>query len=397
MKKFAFVLIILSFLVLLLSNLYVNAFDKSLYSLAARGKTQALEKKLLIDNQLDKNPDEIFFALSMSLQKNQAGSFEILLNHIDKNNLEISIPLSQLPASDDFLEILFNKMDNTTLFIDALKSQRFDIAKIILEREMELDLEKLNALEAIDTDLSDVQSTVNFLVLSAYYEDEYESMMYDVLYVVSEILEMDISLNKFIDPRSLITFCIDTNNYIGTKNYELLELLIREGYTDHLSYGLPRAASSRDTQLIKYLVENGATLDGEFGAEALLAYNDIDVIKTFIDLGIELTDDKINNVVNNILYKSVFYGEKEIIELFLTNGIDVNRPLRDSNQTMILLATETLNPEIVEFLLKNGASVDDSFIKTADYIIRDIKNNKLDWFDIGNKRKCDEILNMLSE
>ena len=74
----------------------------------------------------------------------------------------------------------------------------------------------------------------------------------------------------------------------------------------------------------------------------------------------QAVDKAIGNLqtaANELLRTAVYYGKFDGVERAIAAGADANTIMLDNGQTVLMRAAESMNPEIVEKLIKAGADV----------------------------------------
>lgn len=183
----------------------------------------------------------------------------------------------------------------------------------------------------------------------------------------TKIISIDI-LNrfyKFFEEQSIEKF--DENS----DSYQFFKFVNEIGLTKIGERQIPilhRACIYDNFNLIKYLLETGSNINvinhlGQNAALCYLQYNsivNINILKLFVEKGINI-NHRANNGRNAILIASKKY-RNDIIEYFISLGLSVNS-VDWLNQSCIFLATQSSNPETIQFLYEHGADPD---IKNAN-------------------------------
>ncbi|KNY27455.1 ankyrin repeat domain-containing protein [Pseudobacteroides cellulosolvens] len=140
---------------------------------------------------------------------------------------------------------------------------------------------------------------------------------------------------------------------------------------------------------LEYLFKKGAEPKSK---KALRLLNDAvdagnyDIVKFLIDKGVPV--DK------NIL-GSHYTGNRKIAELLIKKGADVNPAWieGDSFELPLIRAISMLDPDMVDFWIKNGAKTDTEEYPHEVFIekCRETSSRNYEWFDFINKDKCRRI------
>lgn len=106
-----------------------------------------------------------------------------------------------------------------------------------------------------------------------------------------------------------------------------------------------------------------------FPFEKYCEKNNIKKIKKLIDEG--LSPNSKDNSYNSLLAIAVDNNNLDVVKLLIENGANVNYSGSLSNRTPLIRASKRTYPEIIEYLLEKGADidiVDDSGNKAIDYL-----------------------------
>lgn len=148
---------------------------------------------------------------------------------------------------------------------------------------------------------------------------------------------------------------------VQTGNVKMVELLLNAGANVHVRENeggtvIDVAAMEGHTEIVKLLLEYGAQLSNKYEAafeNALYAKN-MDLMELLLQI-----DADVNRVFNGatILQRSIEMGELEIVDFLVKNGAIVN-DFREEVEPPIIHAVAMQRLGIVKYLLEQGAYVD---------------------------------------
>jgi len=117
----------------------------------------------------------------------------------------------------------------------------------------------------------------------------------------------------------------------------------------------PLIGYARSLKVVKFLVENGASLE-EPGilSGPCVYYGNMSVLKYFIERGADINSK--GDLGMTPLYASVFFYNLKFMVMLLKRGVDVNAK-NDEGETALMLAVKNGYDEMVKILLRFGADV----------------------------------------
>jgi len=187
----------------------------------------------------------------------------------------------------------------------------------------------------------------------------------DFFDIAKKIVDKGGSVNSISQTGPTPLSCASGKNSCSTA---LMDFLIKKGAkinptNKYARTPLIEAVSSNCIEKVKYLVENGATInqksDGAGGvsplSEALWETN-FEITKYLVDNGADVNIQKDNG--DTALLEAV-WNEKNLnaVDLLIQKGADVNKT-NDDKQTPLLKAIQYNHYDIAVLLLKNGAGTD---------------------------------------
>lgn len=180
--------------------------------------------------------------------------------------------------------------------------------------------------------------------------------------IFKAIMNKDISNIKFIlySDKNAVNIKKGNGNtalHIAADNgyYDIAKLLISSGADlDNKNNGnrspLFYAMRSGHLDIVHVLVDNGAEIT--LGEAATCGF--IDLIKQHITEGVDLND---NDLGVPLLHSATFGGQKEITELLIENGANINLIENNSGFTPIFYAIINNHEDVIDLLIKNGAEL----------------------------------------
>ena len=174
--------------------------------------------------------------------------------------------------------------------------------------------------------------------------------------------------------------------------FHKIDMLVKLGVNVNAMYGaksaLKLAMEEQNSKITNFLREQGASeiFDNEKANELGVklceicgrkyADTNISEIKELIDMGADVNAKSGNGQVTALIKASV-NGYKEIVEVLIQNGADVNAKDID-NRTALMRASYNNYNEIVELLLQNGADVNvkDIDSRTTALMEASLRGNK---------------------
>lgn len=137
---------------------------------------------------------------------------------------------------------------------------------------------------------------------------------------------------------------VDQNNMIGI-NY----CMDRGANINEL---LVKSIDTSNVNLIKYFLGIGANVQTihVFSITELLCFNTciIDILSLLLDYGWDLTSN-----INYLAARGIIYGKLDLLKYLVKMGLDIHH----DNDDLLILATNNLNTNIVNYLLEGGANI----------------------------------------
>lgn len=160
-------------------------------------------------------------------------------------------------------------------------------------------------------------------------------------------------------------------------NLEIIKLLVRYGADINAidNYGIPvisRAVLSRDINIIRFMIDNGADIESAESPDKGSQYNPIDllyypiiegrldIVKLLLENGAKVS---LEDRPGNVLSTTVARGNLHMAQFLIEYGIDVNARSHGGKTALFFSKTRRMT----QFLIDNGAEVnakDDDFIIT---------------------------------
>ena len=137
---------------------------------------------------------------------------------------------------------------------------------------------------------------------------------------------------------------------------------------------------NNDFLAVKKYIKDGASLDDENeSGETVLAMSlrhkcDIDLVMLLVDSGADIYDFDEEGV--SIFEMAITYGNLEMVEYMIKQGIDVNETKRRSRFSPLMAAVSYGRIDIVKVLLENGANKENTDSKGISVIDFARKLNK---------------------
>ena len=148
--------------------------------------------------------------------------------------------------------------------------------------------------------------------------------------------------------------------------YEIIELLIANGADINIEseFGTPliRAVTDEQNDIVKLLIDNGADINkmDEFEGTPLHIASkngNKELVELFISKGANI-DVELDLFRSTPLHYAASYGQKEIVKLLINYGAEITK--KDfEDDTPLHLAVKYGSKEIVEYLLSKGADLED--------------------------------------
>ena len=149
---------------------------------------------------------------------------------------------------------------------------------------------------------------------------------------------------------------------------EILDLLIEnkekfKNYKDQISKAFASSISKGNMKLIKKLLDEGADINtickSCYNQDALmiaLNYKNHDIVNFLMEKGITI-DNRQNDFGYTLVMLAVILEDKDILQVFIDKGVDINIPDNDG-WTPVMVAASNGNLEIFNLLMDNDAILD---------------------------------------
>ena len=256
----------------------------------------------------------------------------------------------------------------------AVKNNDIEMVSILLEKKTVLDYSPDNPLQiAIQNDQKDIVS----LLIEKGADVNYEAPLCLISAIKNknkEIVALLLEKGALIDEQ----YHDETPLIISIKNddKEILSLLLENDADPNFNIDeMPLDIAKKD-DIIELLRNHGAKtkeeiekIDSEFISAVL--YLDKEKIKSLIsqvsDIDIDISDGGESGSLKNVtaLIFAVQNEEFELVRLFVENGAGIK--VRDSNDASALFwAVFKGNVDIIDYLISKGADVDETFSRDGD-------------------------------
>ncbi len=321
--------------------------------------------------------------------------FDVLLViAIEKNDAKVAKFALENGAMPDIY------IDSITLLFYCVKSlDRTEITKLLIDFDANINFVSPDG----DTILSKAVENNNIEIVELLLDKRVN--MYDkdlpVFVVVNGLIEiLELFIERKLDLNYEYTLRDQDLNSIGqttllieavkTNNFSIIDLLVQEGAdidhevglgTNAFIEAIKMAIITKDLKIIKYFIENGAyvNMTDEIGNPGILyavEADDLELIKYLLENG---ADKKRH--INYAFSAAVKHGKKEIAEVLLEKGADIDYRASASDWSILMSAANVGNKEMVEFLLEQGADVNISDYSGITALSLALRNR---YFDIVN-------------
>lgn len=350
-------------LIIVSSILYANFFTN--FQDSARAGNTARVRKLM-----DSNKDTVtrIKALNYAVLFNRTDTAAFLLDYVSPNNAvttvrEPHISIASRNGNNDIVKLLIDKGANLgSAFDKALLNGNYDTAEILLNNGA-----NPNTPFFINPNLKPNPKIISLIML---------------------MIDKGADIKGDFGSNALIVA-------VKLKNYDFINTLLNKGASIHLSEALGNAAMAGDKEMITFLIEKGAVIDKNTLLYTLMS-NRTELFKYLLD--ISTLQKSVSTLDSGLLSTAIFQDDLEAAKTIIEKGVSYN-PSSKKYTPPLIIAVQTMNPEIVKLLLENGASAKgtDSMGRSPVEIINSIREHDLDWFDIGHKEDCRKILELLKK
>lgn len=378
MKKLTIVLTII-YVIAISGSVVYSLISNDMIENVKSGNLERLERQL----QTNKDTDEVYNALCCAIYNEKVSAVKILLNHsnIDDYDMKDYVPLFLAieTGNQDIVNLLIDKgadIDGLNYYKEtpvekALSWHKYSIASMLIDRGAEL-------------------SKVDFVF--PLLKQKLEKADRDIVEKLVKIAADNTDLKKSDNIKTFFGVAV------YTKNNELLDFLIEKYNDDNYSNAaLKFALINSDIEMIDYIAAKGGNIEaGAIGGtiNSILHNCTTDAIKNIID-NYDSADNKISI---EVIKRSLWVDRLDIARYVLERGIDVNKLNGTGDDPPIFTAIIKCNPEAVKVLVDYNVPI---AVKNADEkdvyeVLEDVRKS-VDWFDIGNKKKLNNIYKILKE
>lgn len=337
-------------------------------------KSKHGETPLMIATAFNDNIDLIKLLINSGAninQSNNSGYTPILYSAINSN-----IDVIKLLVSNGANLFDKTKSENNALHIAAVNNPNSNMIKYLVKNGLDLFSEdylgQIPFEKAVMNNNFDVFRT--FLVLDKnliFYENEYKN---NVLYFSAynenkEILDVLINSEKQL-------FDINSRNDLGytylwpaviyNENIEVMKLLINQGVNisardykgQTVLMALVQSYDEKDiVKRIEILIKNGADMNAVNKYEdnildIALNFNNLEVVKYFWNNKLRYS----TNEINELFFEAVTNENLEVVKFIFGKEPDINSRNHFEETPLMKAALLNSNPEVIDFLLKNGAN-----------------------------------------
>lgn len=238
---------------------------------------------------------------------------------------------------------------------------------------------------------------------------------FDIHYDFDELMHFASEINNTKIIKYLVKQGVDVNMpfmmAVYKNNYKLVQYLIEHGADEDINNddALEFAFKHNKHKMVKYLIEHGA--DPNIYNGGLLLYNlereNFEMIKFLVEHGADV------NINNGVVFKSAIKGDLDIADYLLKNGVDINinngkllasRVARGKfnivkylvenkiiiDELSLQIAAYSNRNDIAEYLIENGANINDLLLDNTTFMTYDkfnIKNpENFDGIEVNEKK-----------
>lgn len=312
---------------------------------------------------------------------------EIIDNHgffrIEKDNPLIGkdkIRISRNDKPEKFIELTTDQMTPRYLAsrLSQLGIKNVDLSKLDLNKNGKI--ESVSELSELDAVLEKNKEFLNSLEVVNYF---YRSIM-DEKDIVSikqsliDAIDKGLDVNADVDGDAGYKLSLLMATTAREKFDDISKLLIKRGADVNFKgpFGwtpLSEASQHGPVEIVKLLIEKGAEVNyrntprGRTALMLAAGKNKFEICKLLIEKGAEVNAKDDNGAT--ALMIAANNGSFDVVKLLVKNGAETNAK-DNQNRTALLKAVISNSSEsvnVVEFLLKNGAKIDDKN-KTLDLL-----------------------------
>jgi uncharacterized protein len=226
------------------------------------------------------------------------------------------------------VDIEATDMNCMTPLLHVVRMQRVEMVRFLLEQGANPNCEHLIQSEA----------EMTALTLASVIEP-----------VSIEILSL--LLEHKADPNLTVQGGKSTLYYVTIAgNLEAVKLLIAHGakVNTPVSHPLAGAAANGHLDIVKVLLEAGASVKGHHAFQYAASQGHIDIIQTLLDAGADINEDA------EALTYAVINGHTETVRVLIERGVDVNA-IKSTIQPPLAMAEKLGHEEIARMLREAGA------------------------------------------
>lgn len=270
-----------------------------------------------------------------------------------KNN-EMAMHYACLFNNLEIVRYLIDKGSNShilsNIICHACQNSSVSIIKCLFENGADICIDGNKPLEAAC--LFYRSDTIRYLI-----ENGADVTSHDGLALISAVNLCDLDLIKFIlingadinvrGSKALEIACFK-------KDIEIVKLLLEYGIVFENDDVMLIACESGSYDLFNYFINYGLRIpihNDELLHHALIGQNE-NIVRYLID-----NDANLNGIFNGltVLQHACMYKNLSIVQYIIENGVDINRV--NSNETALCYAVRSYNLHIVKYLVENGADI----------------------------------------
>lgn len=253
-------------------------------------------------------------------------------------------------------------------YIDAMNQPRSSVSRFeaAVEAVITGDLPTLGSLLREDPQLISARSMRSHHATLLHYvgangvEDYRQKTPKNAVDVAKILLDAGADVNSMADmyrgSTTLGLVATSVHPMVAGVQIPLLETLLEHGarIDDPGQSAVNGCLANGRGEAAAFLAERGARLDLEGAA----GVGRLDVVKSFFDEAGILKETATHDQMKSGFAWACEFGQKNVVDFLLKNGIDINSRLRHDGQTGMHWAAYTGHSQTVKLLLERGASID---------------------------------------